>query len=133
MGSGVFDLLLEAQQYYTAGVINPSSQKSLLRKIPLAKSLHRKIPPSNIPPQENTSHQNISRQNTYKQNISNDKKPTLNGFCWHIFNEKALLLSQICIFHPWSFILINLIIMTTSLLQFWPYWSYQNLKLKLTF
>ena len=59
-----------------AGVQNPSTQKSLLRKIPLAKSLHRKIPPSKIPPQENTSQQNISGQNTYQQNTSRNKKPT---------------------------------------------------------
>ena len=59
-----------------AGVLNPSNQKSLLRKIPLAKSLHRKIPPSKIPPQENTSQQNISGQNTYQQNTSKNKKPT---------------------------------------------------------
>jgi hypothetical protein len=59
-----------------AGVINPSSQKSLLRKIPLAKSLHRKIPPSKIPPRENTSQQNISWQNTFQQNTSENKKPT---------------------------------------------------------
>ena len=36
----------DTRLHKTAGVLNPSSQKSLCWKIPLSKSLHRKIPPA---------------------------------------------------------------------------------------
>ena len=119
-------------QFKKAGVLNPSSQKSLRWKIPLSKSLHRKIPPAK------SLHRKIPLSKIFLGKMPTSKIPLklksqLMNFKWFlliylvIIMSHAPLLLQFYIFFPWPFILTNLIIMSAPLLRFWPYWFWSHL------